>query len=151
MQHMRPVDLTPEQLLDYVAESVDRFRRDTGIEASFVSDLQEVDLSPHTCRELVRIVQEGLANIRKHAQATHAIVTITQAAGALSLTIYDNGRGFDFEGRITPEELTSTSKGPTIIKERVRGIGGRLSIESVPGRGSRLEITLPPKGKSAHG
>ena len=66
-------------------------------------------------------------------------------------TISDNGRGFDFEGQMAPEELNSTSKGPTIIKERVRGIGGRLSIESMPGRGSRLEITLPPKGKSAHG
>ncbi len=152
MQHMRPVDLTPEQLLDYVAESVDRFRRDTGIEASFVSDLQEVDLSPHICRELVRIVQEGLVNIRKHAQATHAVVTITRGpGGALSLTISDDGRGFDFQGRILPQELTSTSKGPTIIKERVRGIGGQLSIESMPGHGSRLEITLPPKGKSAHG
>jgi signal transduction histidine kinase len=152
MQQMRPVDLTPEQLLDYVAETVERFRRDTGIEASFISGLQEVNLSPHVCRELVRIVQEGLVNIRKHAQATHAVVNITLGAGgALALTISDNGRGFDFEGQMAPEELNSTSKGPTIIKERVRGIGGRLSIESMPGRGSRLEITLPPKGNSVHG
>jgi len=69
MQQMRPVDLIPEQLLDYIADTVDRFRRDTGIEASFVSDMQDVDLSPHICRELVRIVQEGLVNIRKHSQA----------------------------------------------------------------------------------
>jgi signal transduction histidine kinase len=152
MQQMRPVDLTPEQLLDYIADTVDRFRRDTGIEASFVSDLQDVDLSPHICRELVRIVQEGLVNIRKHSQATHAIVGITRReSGALLLAISDNGRGFEFEGLILPEELANTTKGPTIIKERVRGIGGQLSIESIPGRGSRLEITLPPKGKSAHG
>ncbi len=152
MQQMRPVDLTPEQLLDYVADTVERFRRDTGIEASFVSDLQEVNLSPHTCRELVRIVQEGLVNIRKHARATHAVVKITLSeSGALLLAISDNGRGFDFEGQLVSDELTSTSKGPTIIKERVRSIGGQLSIESMPGRGSRLEITLPPKGKSAHG
>jgi len=152
MQQMRPVDLTPEQLLDYVADAVERFRRDTGIEASFISDLQEVNLSPHTCRELVRIVQEGLVNIRKHARATHAVVKITLSeSGALLLAISDNGRGFDFEGQLVSDELTSTSKGPTIIKERVRSIGGQLSIESMPGRGSRLEITLPPKGKSAHG
>jgi signal transduction histidine kinase len=136
MQQMRPVDLTPEQLLDYIADTVDRFRRDTGIEASFVSDLQDVNLSPHI----------------KHSKATHAIVGITRReSGALLLAISDNGRGFEFEGLISPEELANTTKGPTIIKERVRGIGGQLSIESIPGRGSRLEITLPPKGKSAHG
>jgi len=152
MQQMRPVDLTPEQLLDYIADTVDRFRRDTGIEASFVSDLQDVHVSPHICRELVRIVQEGLVNIRKHSKATHAIVGITwREPGVLLLTISDNGRGFEFEGRISSEELANTTKGPMIIKERVRGIGGQLSIESTPGRGSRLEITLPPKGKSAHG
>jgi signal transduction histidine kinase len=152
MQQMRPVDLTPEQLLDYIADTVDRFRRDTGIEASFVSDLQDVHVSPHICRELVRIVQEGLVNIRKHSKATHAIVGITRREpGVLLLTISDNGRGFEFEGRISSEELANTTKGPMIIKERVRSIGGQLSIESTPGRGSRLEITLPPKGKSAHG
>ena len=152
MQQMRPVDLIPEQLLDYIADTVDRFRRDTGIEARFVSDLQDVDLNPHICRELVRIVQEGLVNIRKHSHATHAIVGMTRCeSGALQLTISDNGCGFEFEGLISPEELANTTKGPMIIKERVRGIGGQLSIESNPGRGSRLDITLPPKGKSAHG
>jgi signal transduction histidine kinase len=152
MQQMRPVDLTPEQLLDYVADTVDRFRRDTGIEASFVSDLQDVYVSPHVCRELVRIVQEGMVNIRKHSKATHAVVGITlRGSGALLLTISDNGCGFEFEGTISPEELANTTKGPMIIKERVRSIGGQLSIESISGRGSRLEITLPPKGKSAHG
>jgi signal transduction histidine kinase len=152
MQQMRPVELTPEQLLDYIADTVDRFRRDTGIEAAFVSDLQDVHVTPHVCRELVRIVQEGLVNIRKHAKATHATVGMTRReSGILLLTISDNGCGFEFEGIISPEDLATTTKGPMIIKERVRNIGGQLSIESSPGRGSRLEITLPPKGKSAHG
>lgn len=152
MQQMRPVDLTPEQLLDYIADTVDRFRRETGIAASFVSDLQEVHLSPHVCRELVRIVQEGLVNIRKHSKARHAVIGITRREnGFLVLTISDDGCGFEFAGRVSPEELASTTKGPAIIKERVRGIGGQLSIESIPGRGSRLEIIVAPKGKSAHG
>ncbi len=151
MQQMRPVDLTPEQLLDYIADTVD-IRRDTGIEASFISDLQDVDLNPHVCRELVRIVQEGLVNIRKHAKASHAVVGITRReSGVLLLTISDNGCGFEFEGLVSPEDLANTTKGPMIIKERVHSIGGQLSIESIPGRGSRLEIALPPKGKSAHG
>ena len=152
MQQMRPVELTPEQLLDYIADSVDRFRRDTGIEARFISDLQEVHVNPHVCRELVRIVQEGLVNIRKHSGATHAVVGMTRRdSGVLLLTISDNGCGFEFEGTVSPEDLANTTKGPMIIKERVRSIGGQLSIESISGRGSRLEIALPPKGKSAHG
>ena len=152
MQQMRPVELTPEQLLDYIADTVDRFRRDTGIEATFVSDLQDVHVTPHVCRELVRIVQEGLVNIRKHAKATHATVGMTRReSGILLLTISDNGCGFEFEGIISPQDLATTTKGPMIIKDRVRNIGGQLSIESYSGRGSRLEITLPPKGRSTHG
>ena len=118
MQQMRPVDLTPEQLLDYIADTVDRFRRDTGIEATFVSDLQDVHVTPHVCRELVRIVQEGLVNIRKHAKATHATVGMTRReSGILLLTISDNGCGFEFEGIISPQDLATTTKGPMIIKE----------------------------------
>jgi signal transduction histidine kinase len=55
----------------------------------------------------------------------------------------DDGRGFDFSGRLSQEELDAARKGPVIIKERVRAIGGELSIESAPGRGARLEITFP--------
>lgn len=151
MQQMRPVDIGPAQFLDHLADTVDRFRRDTGISATFVSDLQDVELSPHACREIARIVQEGLVNVRKHAHATNVLVRFTRDLETWKMTIDDNGKGFEFSGRMSFAELISARKGPTVIKERVRNIGGELEIESTPGRGARLEIKLPQKGQLAHG
>jgi len=152
MLQMKPIDLGPQQLLDFMAESVDRFRRDSGIGARFVSEIQEdVALTPHICRELIKVLQEGLVNVRKHAGATNVLVTFADSNGTYRLTIADDGKGFDFAGRIVIEDPLSTAKGPTVIKERVHGIGGRLSIESYPGHGSRLEITVSQKGYASHG
>jgi len=55
----------------------------------------------------------------------------------------DDGRGFEFAGRRSQAELDLERKGPVIIKERIRSIGGTLAIESNPGRGARLEISVP--------
>jgi signal transduction histidine kinase len=52
---------------------------------------------------------------------------------------------------MTFQELTTARTGPTMIKERVRNIGGELNMESTPGRGARLEIVLPQKGHTVHG
>ena len=72
MQTMRPVDVGRHQFLDFMAELVERFSRDTGIAVRFISELQEVTVPDATCRELVRVVQEGLVNIRKHSGAHSA-------------------------------------------------------------------------------
>jgi signal transduction histidine kinase len=152
MQQMKPTDLGPQQLLDFMADSVDRFRRDIGIGARFVSEIQEdVALTPHICRELIKVLQEGLVNVRKHAGATNVLVTFAESNGTYRLTIADDGKGFDFAGRLEIRDPLSTVKGPAVIKERVHGIGGRLSIESYPGHGSRLEITVSQKGYASHG
>ncbi len=151
MQQMRPVDMGPQQFLDYLADYVDRFRRDTGIHVRFVTDLQEVTLSPRACRELARVVQEGLINIRKHSGARSALVRFASENGHWILMIDDDGRGFDFAGRHNLADLDNIRRGPATIKERVRSIGGELIIQSNPGEGSRLEITLPKKGHAIYG
>jgi signal transduction histidine kinase len=143
MRQMRPLDLDPRQLPDFLAESVSKFRGETGIAASFVSDLREISLSPRICTELARIAQEALVNVRKHSGAANVILRLSMDNGAGRLVVDDDGRGFDFAGRLSHSELDVARKGPVIIKERVRAIGGRLSIESAPGRGARLEITFP--------
>ncbi len=63
--------------------------------------------------------------------------------GQYKLTIGDDGEGFGFRGRVTHTQLDDSHRGPGVIKERVRLIGGELTIESNPGQGSRLEITIP--------
>ncbi len=143
MQQMRPAEFDPDALLDHFADMVQRFGRDTGISARFVTELKNVPLERHVCFELVRIVQEGLANIRKHSAATHVIVRFGIRDGGWCLEIDDDGRGFPFDGRLSHVELDARSGGPQMIKDRVRAIGGHLAIESRPGSGSRLEVLVP--------
>jgi signal transduction histidine kinase len=147
MQQMRPAEFDPDELLSHFADMVQNFGRDTGIRARFVTDLKQVPLERHVCFELVRIVQEGLANIRKHSAAKHVMVRFGLRDGAWRLEIDDDGRGFPFEGRLSHIELDARDAGPVIIKERVRAIGGQLAINSTPGRGSRLEVLVPQEGR----
>ena len=151
MQTMRPIEIGPHQFLDFIAQLVERFSRDTGVEARFVSELQEVTMPAATCRELARVVQEGLVNIRKHSGARSAMVRFGAQNGCWNLVIDDDGRGFPFAGRFSLTELDEFRRGPTVIKERVRAVGGELVVESTPGRGSRLEITVPQKGYESYG
>jgi two-component system nitrate/nitrite sensor histidine kinase NarX len=147
MQQMRPAEFDPDELLDHFADMVQRFGRDTGISARFVTDLKAVALARHVCFELVRILQEGLANIRKHSGATHVVVRFNLVQDAWRLEIDDDGRGFPFEGRLSQADLDARSGAPAIIRERARAIGARLAIDSQPGRGSRLEILVPQEGR----
>ena len=150
MQQMKPVELNPGQLLDYMAEMVDRFRRDTGIGAQFVTSLEEVRLPSRVSRELARILQEALVNVRKHSGASNVQVRFAAEDGCWKLGIVDNGRGFDFSGRLTLRELDAARRGPGIIKERVRALGGELTVQSTPHNGSELLISLPQKADSTY-
>jgi len=151
MQSMRPVEIGPHQFLDFLVQLVERFRSDTGVDARFVSELEDVALPASACRELARVVQEGLVNVRKHSGARSVYVRFGAQNGLWKLVIDDDGSGFPFTGRLTLTELDDLHRGPTVIKERVRAIGGDLVIESSPGHGSRLEITVPQKGYEFYG
>jgi signal transduction histidine kinase len=151
MQEMRPIDVGPRDLLEYLSNLVDRFRRDTGIAARFVTELDEVTLSPGLCREMVRISQEALVNVRRHSEAHNVMVRLNADGACWKLEIEDDGCGFGFSGRMTGAEMDATHQGPQVIRERVRQIGGELTIESAPGRGARLQITLPqPRVKAIY-
>ena len=69
MQAMKSFEENADRLLGFISDTVERFRRETGIAAEFVSELERVDLAPKVCRELARIVQESLVNVRKHSGA----------------------------------------------------------------------------------
>ena len=64
------------------------------------------------CRELARIVQESLVNVRKHSGARNVMVRLALRAGNLQLTVEDDGRGFPFSGTMSEAELDATGKGP---------------------------------------
>jgi len=151
MQTMKSFEVNADRLLGFISDTVERFRRETGIAAEFVSELERVDLPQKVCRELARIVQESLVNVRKHSGAHHVLVRLAQRAGHLQLTVEDDGKGFSFSGRLSDAELEATGKGPAVIRERVRLLAGELAIESTPGHGARLEVRISPARKADHG
>lgn len=151
MQEMKSFEVDGERLPGFLADTVERFRRETGISAEFTCELQNVELAQKVCREIARIVQEGLVNVRKHSGAHHVLVRLAKRSGALQLTVEDDGRGFPFSGRLTQSELESAGKGPMTIRERVRLLEGELTVESNPGHGARIEVRIPPARQTNHG
>jgi two-component system sensor histidine kinase UhpB len=143
MQLLKPVEVDAKRLVEHLADMVERFRHRTGILARLACDADDIDLTPRVCREVAGIVQEALANVRKHSGATTVVVRLEPGATGWQLVVDDNGRGLDFEGYLTPEEVDAQRKGPVMIRERVRVVGGRLAINSQPGFGTRLEIAIP--------
>jgi signal transduction histidine kinase len=150
MQQMKSIDVDARKFLRVVADTVERFQRETGIAARFVTDIEEPEMPGKVCRELVRIVQEGLVNVRKHSQARHALIRLSESPDQWSLTMEDDGKGFAFSGRLSQEQLDQLGKGPMIIRERVGLIAGALTVESNPGVGTRLEIKVPRNGDLSH-
>jgi signal transduction histidine kinase len=143
MQALRPPDLdSGTQLPDAVASIVERFRRDTGISARFSADQGNCTIAPEQALEVVRIVQEALVNVRKHSGARNVLVRLATDGDACRLVVEDDGCGFAFEGRLSAGELEARRMGPAIIRERARALGADLAIDSTPGTGARIELSV---------
>lgn len=94
---------------------------------------------------LFRIAQESLRNIARHANATEAHLSAEQRNGGIGLTVLDNGRGFD------PEKTTGkVSLGHASMRQRIRHLGGDLTIESKPGNGVCVRAWVPLKEDVDH-
>ena len=144
IEETKPLNFSPKELPDFLAELVARFRRETGISVRLETEQERITLAPSVCHEIVRIVQEGLSNVRKHSGARNVVVSLRAGEkGQSKLLIADDGLGFGFRGLATQTQLDAAHRGPSVIKERVRLIGGELTIDSSPEHGARLEITIP--------
>lgn len=95
----------------------------------------EVELGPDEQIEVFRIVQEGLANVRKHSEARHARVDIGGHGNDRYVRVRDDGSGFDLDGPASGEGLRN-------MRDRAESIGGALSLRSAPGCGTALEVFL---------
>jgi signal transduction histidine kinase len=151
MQQMKSLNVDSSTFLRFLEDTVERFQRETGITARLVTDVGKVEMPQRVCRELARIVQEALVNVRKHSTARQVLVRLSDNEERSQVTVEDNGRGFPFAGRMSQTDLEKIGKGPMVIRERVRLIEGELTIESNPGQGARLEISVPKHREAAYG
>lgn len=114
------------------------FTRRFSIPCDLMLDKESYGLDGHLATALFRIVQEALTNIARHAQATHAMVALQDRGEELVLTIADDGSGL--AAGLESERKTYGLLG---MRERVDMLGGRLAIDSAPGRGTHIEVSIP--------
>jgi len=122
----------------YLAE----YARMAGADLTLDADeqLETLELPAAIEIQLVRIVQEALANVRKHARAVHATVRLALEGGVLAIEVADDGQGFDpgLEARTGWPRF-----GLQTMRERAQAVGGRFEVESEPGVGTRIRVTVP--------
>lgn len=126
-----------------VERLVERFRAEADLAISVESQGSAASIEREAQVVLLRCLQEALANVRKHAGATHAIVRVTMTAdGAAELEVADDGSGFD---PLAPR----SGFGLDGMSERVALAGGELELESSPASGTTLRVRLPAARSSA--
>lgn len=106
--------------------------------------MENLRLNFNTEINLYRIVQEGISNINKHSDATHATIRLVLSHPNIILRIEDNGRGFDVKARL-PEAINEKHMGIQSMKERVSLLHGIMTIKSRPDEGTKILIEIPYK------
>jgi signal transduction histidine kinase len=118
---------------------------ESGVQVSIAENLGSRRLPAPIEVSLFRIVQEALTNVGRHAQAHNVDVELREHDGAVSVTVADDGRGFD-PAQFLDARGRPTSVGLIGMQERVALLGGRLSIDSGPGRGTSVLVEVPLTG-----
>lgn len=140
---LRPLRVESADMRELMLGFAERFRSEHGLAVDLFIESRDLRIPDRVCRELFQIYREALHNIKKHASASHVVVKLEQDEAKVFLVVDDNGRGFSFSGLYTSEELDRLRLGPISIKERTRGMGGTLTVESNPGHGARLTVEIP--------
>ncbi len=122
---------------------LERYQKSYGIKAHLsVQQGTVISLSPKAVVQMTRIIQEALTNVRKHAQAHTAWVRLEQKGDLLTITVEDDGQGFD-PAAIFERDRDSGGVGLQVMRERAQSIGGDLQIDARPGRGTRIVAWTP--------
>jgi PAS domain S-box-containing protein len=143
------VSLPSEGLCSVMRQAVTHFENQTALPVclEIAEDLEATcrssALPPAAGVQLLRILQEALANVRKHAGCpTHVGVRLRAEAGQLLMTIVDNGTGFD----AALAGADGKHFGLQVMAQRAERIGGQMAVQSAPGSGTRVEVCVPLEG-----
>jgi len=139
VQALRPRALEDSKLPDALAGEVARWTATSGVPAEVKTTGDPRALHPEVEVTLLRVAQQALANVAKHAAASHAWVTLSYMEDIVTLDVRDDGTGF------SPPEESNAGGGFGLIamRQRVNRLAGRLEIESEPGAGTAVSASLP--------
>lgn len=135
------LNLIGQDLLEALRQYVARYEERSGISVQLdVESDQDVRLPMDSQVQVLRIVQEALTNVRRHAQASRVRITFRDVNRAVVIQVQDNGQGFD------PTQVESDGRqhlGLQTMRERAFSVGAQLQIKSAPGQGTEIEIVVP--------
>lgn len=140
-RELRPAVLDDLGLVPALIAHLKNFSSRSGIRTHLATfkGLDQLDIERTTA--LFRVVQECLTNVARHAKATTADVTIRKLSNAIQLEIKDNGKSFQVDQLIKTK--AKTRLGLVGMRERVEMVGGTFLIESAPGQGTTVRVTVP--------
>ena len=155
VQALRPQALENSRLPDALADEVARWSATTGVPGEVKTTGDARALHPEVEVTLLRVAQEALANVAKHAGASRAGVTLSYMEDVVSLDVCDDGTGFvPSAGPAAPATSNGSPSGGGFgliaMRQRVGRLAGQLEIESEPGAGTAVSASLPaiPLGES---
>ena len=124
-----------------LTEQLNRLERQWGIKTQINVKANDNELicPPHIELQMLRIFQEAIANVRRHANANHLDVEIEEMDDYIQMVIVDDGQGFEKDGN------DEKHAGLRIMRERAESIGGEFKIDTSPGCGTRMVVILPKK------
>jgi two-component system NarL family sensor kinase len=123
-----------------IGQLAEEFEQRSGLTVTYNDNEFDCHLVDGAAVALFRIVQEGLTNIERHAQAKNVSITLRGTAQSIQLTVIDDGVGFN----VAQAERHQAGIGLRNIRERVEHFGGRFELISIPGR-TGLDVLLPMK------
>jgi signal transduction histidine kinase len=137
---LRPRPLAEQPLPQALQELTGRLGEETGLQAETVVTGTARPLPAEVEEALLRIAQEALANVRKHAAASRVTLTLSYLDDAVTLDVHDDGVGFD---QATTAAAAGGGLGLHAMGERVAALGGSLAVESTLGEGTTIAVELP--------
>lgn len=124
-----------------------RFRESSGVALDFDNQVPDLCLPVEAEVQVFFIVQEALANVRKHAKATRARLAVDKVADGVEILIEDNGCGHISDPAVLRiSAIAAASYGLRIMRERAQRFGGRVSFENLPKGGVRVRVFVPDRG-----
>jgi signal transduction histidine kinase len=149
---MRPGPLDDNPLPEALGRLTEGWPREAGVEARLHLIGEPRQLGAKAEVALLRAAQEGLSNVRKHARASQAMLTLSYTHDRVVLEVRDDGVGFD--PSLPPNTVTDGGNGGfglLAMRERAEGLGGSLVVESAPGKGTQLVFEVPDVARPARG